>query len=698
MLKKTGVATPPIAAKRDSVSEHHGIVRHDPYAWLKAENWQEVMRSPERLAHDIRRHLEDENAYCDAELERTRPLQERLFAEMKGRIREDDSSVPSPDGPYAYGTRYVTGGQQPLIVRTARAGGDERVLVDGNREANGQAFFRFGGTGHSPDHRLIAWSFDDKGSELYRIRVRDAATGEDLPDVIEGTSGAAIWSADSRALFYVLLDENHRPSKLMRHVLGTPVEADALIFEETDPGFFLGVGKTLDGRFIVIHTHDHETSEVHLLDAADLTASPMLVARREQGIEYSVEARDDQLYILTNASGAEDFEIVTAPIATPDRAHWKTLAPHAPGTLILATTVLKDFLIRLERKDGLPRIVVRDLATGAEHAIAFDEEAYSLGLSDGYEFDTATIRFTYSSMTTPAQVFDYDVRTRTRVLRKTQEVPSGHDPRAYTTRRLFAAAHDGEQVPVTMLYRNDTPLDGSAPVWLYGYGAYGITIPAAFNTNILSLVDRGFIYAIAHIRGGKDKGYHWYRDGKRAQKPNTFRDFVSVGEFLVAKGFTRSGTIVAQGGSAGGLLMGAVVNLAPDLFSGIIAEVPFVDALCTMLDDTLPLTPPEFPEWGNPIASRADYDLIASYSPYDNVRRTRYPHILATAGLTDPRVMYWEPAKWVAKLRELNESENLVLLHTRMEAGHAGSPGRFDRLKEVALVYAFGLLVAGKAD
>ncbi len=353
--------------------------------------------------------------------------------------------------------------------------------------------------------------------------------------------------------------------------------------------------------------------------------------------------------------------------------------------------------MRLERENGLPRIVIRDMSNGEEHAIAFDEEAYSLGLGEMREYDTDNLRFSYSSMTTPAQVYDYDMRQRTRALRKTQEVPSGHNPADYVTKRIQAEAADGETVPVTLLYRKDTKLDGSAPLWLYGYGSYGITIPAGFNTNILSLVDRGFIYAVAHIRGGKDKGYRWYKDGKREKKINSFTDFVAAATALIRRGYTREGNIVAQGGSAGGLLMGASVNLAPHLFKGVVAEVPFVDVLTTMLDDTLPLTPPEWQEWGNPIANPEAYDVIAAYSPYDRVEAKDYPHILAVGGLTDPRVTYWEPAKWVARLRELKTDSNLLLLKTNMEAGHAGASGRFDRLKEVALVYAFGIKVAGKA-
>ncbi|MBN9017331.1 MAG: S9 family peptidase [Rhizobiales bacterium] len=687
---------PPVAAKRPLVSQHHGVTITDDYAWLRAANWQEVMRAPETLDPAIRAHLDAENAYTAAEMADTEALQAALFKEMRARIKEDDSSVPAPDGPYAYASRYTEGAQHPLIVRTPRDGGPETILIDADAMAKGLAYFDLGGADHSPDHKLIAWSFDDRGSESYTIRIREADTGRDLDDRIEGTTGGSVWAADGRTLFYTVLDDNHRPCKLLRHVVGTPASADVLVYEETDPGFFLGVGQTQSARFVLIETHDHETAEVHLIDAADPTAAPRLVAARKTGEEYDVDHNGDRLYILTNADGAEDFKIVTAPVAAPGRENWIDLVPHQPGTLILGLTLYKDFMVRLERFAGLPRIVIRALANGEEHAIAFDEEAYSLGLGDGYEFDTTNLRFTYSSMTTPARVYDYDMATRTRVLRKEQEVPSGHDPDAYVTRRVFAPAGDGETVPVSLLYRKDTPLDGSAPLLLYGYGAYGITIPASFSTTRLSLVDRGFVYAIAHIRGGKDKGYRWYREGRREKKVNSFKDFVAAGEYLAREGFTARGKIVAWGGSAGGMLMGAVANMAPDLFGGVIAEVPFVDVLNTMLDDTLPLTPPEWPEWGNPIESAADFATIAAYSPYDNVTAQAYPPILAIGGLTDPRVTYWEPAKWVAKLRETKTGEALLLLKTNMDAGHGGASGRFDSLKETAFAIAFALKVAGR--
>ncbi|HXG79570.1 MAG TPA: S9 family peptidase [Methyloceanibacter sp.] len=683
----------PRAVRKPYVSTHHGIRRVDDYAWLRASNWQAVIRDPTLLDPEIRAYLEAENAYCRAMMTGTEPLQETLFAEMKGRIKEDDASVPAPDGVFAYYTRFVAGGQHPLICRVPRDGGEEQVLIDGNRLAEPHAYFRLAGVAHSPDHSLLAYAVDTKGSEFYSVNVVEAATGKLVDSRIVDSNGSLEWATDSRTLVYIWLDGEHRPRRVLCHAVGAD-SADVIVHEQNDPGFFLGLGTTQDRRYLTLSVHDHESAEISLIDAANPYAAPLLIAPREPEHDYSVDHHDGRLIILTNSGGAEDFRIVEAPVDAPGRENWREIEPHKPGRLILDVVAYKDFLVRLEREHGLPRIVVRRFAGGEEHAIAFDEDAYALGLSPGYEYDTPTLRFTYSSMTTPAQVFDYDMRTRERILRKTQEIPSGHDPSLYVTRRVMAPAKDGETVPVSLLYRKETKLDGSAPLLLYGYGAYGHVIPAAFNANALSLVDRGFVYAIAHIRGGKDKGYRWYKDGKREKKINSFTDFIAAGEYLAAKNYTSRGYIVANGGSAGGMVMGAVANMAPDLFLAIIAEVPFVDVLTTMLDASLPLTPPEWPEWGNPIESESDYRTIASYSPYDNVRAQAYPHILALAGLTDPRVTYWEPAKWVARLRELATGDNLILLRTNMEAGHAGASGRFERLKEVALAYAFALKVA----
>lgn len=690
----------PRAEKRPSVSTHHGVAITDDYAWLKAPNWQEVMREPAKLDPAIRAYLVAENDYTAAAMRHTEALQATLFAEMKGRIKEDDSTVPSPDGPHAYFTRYREGGQHPIVCRQPRDGGADEVMLDGDALAAGKAYFQLGGAAHSPDHRLLAWTADEAGSEFYTLRVRDLTRAADLADEVPQTGGSAVWTADASAFYYVKLDDNHRPSRVYRHRLGTPSADDQLIYEEPDSGFFVSVGKLQSGRFAEIAIHDHETSECRLLDLTVADAKPVLVAARETAVQYNVEHHPSlggaaMLVVRTNADGAEDFKIALAALDRPERANWRDLVPHRPGVLVLGITLLADWLIRLEREDGLPRIVVRHLRSREEHAIAFAEEAYSLGSSDGYEFATNTLRFTYSSMTTPAEVWDYDLSDRKRLLRKRQEVPSGHDPDAYVTLRLLAPTADGETVPISILHRRDVTPNGSAPCLLYGYGAYGAAMPASFSTGRLSLVDRGFVYAIAHVRGGTEKGWRWYREGKLAKKPNTFGDFIASAEFLTAKGWAAPGMMIAHGGSAGGMLMGAIANMRPDLFGGLIADVPFVDVLNTMLDDTLPLTPPEWPEWGNPIVDPRAFETIRGYSPYDNVRAQDYPAMLVLAGLTDPRVTYWEPAKWVAKLRALRTNANTLVLRTNMEAGHGGAAGRFDRLKEVALSYAFAIDVAG---
>ncbi|MDH3700365.1 MAG: S9 family peptidase [Alphaproteobacteria bacterium] len=691
------VPAPPRAAPRPSVTERHGDRLEDPYAWLKDENWQQVMREPDVLDGEIRAYLEAENDYTTAILAPVADLKGRLFEEIKGRIKEDDSSVPAPDGAYEYYRRYETGGQHPLYCRRTRDGNsqDEEILLHGDREAEGHPYFDVAACRQSPDHRRLAYATDLNGSEIYTIQVKDLTQGRLLDDTIANAHGALVWANDGETFFYTVLDDNHRPSRVYRHRVGDDPATDALIYEEPDAGFFVSIGRTESRRFIVIDAHDHETSEVRLIDAAQPDSAPVLVAARETELEYSVSHHGDQLIILTNADGAEDFKLMTAPVDRPGRQHWQDLVPHQDGTLIVDMELFADHLVRLERRDGLPRIVIRRLSDGDEHRIAFDEAAYSLSLLGGYEFETTTLRFAYSSMTTPEQIYDYDMTSRDRSLRKQQEVPSGHNPDDYVTHRIFATSHDGETVPVSILFGRDTKLDGSAPLLLYGYGSYGHAIPASFSVSRLSLVDRGFVYAIAHIRGGTERGYGWYLAGKREHKMNTFLDFIGAAEKLRDDGYARPGAIACHGGSAGGMLVGAVANLRPDLFNAVIGEVPFVDVLNTMCDDTLPLTPPEWPEWGNPIEDPAAYRTIKSYSPYDNVAAVDYPHMMITAGLTDPRVTYWEPAKWVAKLRALKTDQNTLLLHTNMDAGHGGAAGRFDRLKETAMVYAFLLLVFG---
>jgi oligopeptidase B len=692
----------------------HGVRLIDEYAWLKAENWREVMRDPFQLDPAIRAYLQAENDYCERALADTKTLQETLFAEMKGRIKDDDSSVPDPDGPYVYYVRYRKDGQHPLVCRKPRnpsqfaskqapdSKPEEQLLLDGDKLAHGKAFFRLGATRHSANHRLLAWLADEAGSEFYTARVRVIDSGTDLGDVVPDVSGAVVWTQDASAFYYVRLDQNHKPAGVFRHRLGTGVAADVRVFTEPDAGFFISIGRHSSGRFGDISVHDHETSEAWLIDLSASDAEPTLIAARQSGIQYQVEHHPafkggPALIIRTNADGAEDFKIVWSPLETPGRAYWRDLVPHRPGVYILSFIVREEWLIRLEREDGLPRIVVRRLASGEEHTIAFAEEIYSLGIEGGYEFATNLLRFTYSSMTTPEEVWDYDLGSRERILRKRQEIPSGHNSADYVTQRLFAPAADGETVPISLLYRKDIALDGTMPCLLYGYGAYGISIPAAFSGNRLSLVDRGFVYAIAHVRGGSEKGWRWYRDGKLAKKINTFTDFIAASEYLSNSGWCAPGKIVAEGRSAGGTLIGAVANMRSDLYAGLIAGMPFVDVLNTMLDETLPLTPPEWPEWGDPNRDAAAFQTILAYSPYENLRAQSYPAILALAGLTDPRVLYWEPAKWIARLRRLRTDKNVIAFRTNLDAGHAGAAGRFDRLSEVALAYAFAIKVVGAA-
>jgi oligopeptidase B len=695
---KKSLLSAPSAPRRPHTFTTHGIAVTDDYAWLKDEKWQEMLRDPSILDPDIRTYLEAENDYTDSLLGHTNPLQKKLVAEMRGRIKEDDSSVPSPDGPFAYFRKFREGGQHEIFARMPRNGGDETTVLDGDALAAAHDYFKFGGSRHSPDHKLHAWSADTKGSEYFSIRVRDWADGTDRDDLVEETDGGVVWSTDGASFFYVKLDDNHRPMQVWRHRLGTKQADDALVHEEADSGWFTHLHESSSGRFCVIAGGDHETSEQRLIDLAHPEAPPRLVATREEGVQYSIADRGDELFILTNADGAIDFKVVTAPLTSPERANWRELIPYREGVYVLDVELYANHMVRLERANALPAIIIRDLTSGEEHAIAFDEAAYSLDTMGGYEFETTNLRFSYSSMTTPSEVYDYDMAQRTRVLRKRQEIPSGHNPADYVTTRIMATAHDGAQVPVSILHRKDLARDGRAPLLLYGYGSYGMAMPASFSANRLSLVDRGFVYAIAHIRGGADKGWGWYLDGKREKKTNSFDDFAAAGHALIEAKYTNAKCIVGHGGSAGGMLMGAVANRSGELFAGIVAEVPFVDVLNTMLDDTLPLTPPEWPEWGNPIESEKDFRTILSYSPYDNVAAKDYPAILAMGGLTDPRVTYWEPAKWIARLRATMTGGGPVLLRINMGAGHGGASGRFNRLDEVAIVYAFALWAVGMAE
>jgi oligopeptidase B len=680
---------PPVAPKIPHRIEQLGRVRTDDYAWMKDDNWQQVLRDPKALRADVRDHLNAENAYTKAVLAGTEDLQAQLFAEMKGRIKEDDSSVPAPDGPFDYYVRYDLGAEHPVHGRRARGAAEgEEVLLDEEALSKGKAYFHVGGAHHSPDHKLYAWAADEQGSEYYQVRVKDLATGEEVGPPIESAYGDFCFSPDSQWLFWIWRDENARPAKVFRRAARGG--EDTLVYEEKDEGMFLGVGVAADDSHVLIHVGNQETTELWLIPAADPTAEPVVAEPRQVGVKYALDHWTDRWVIRTNADDAVDFKLCVSDAAVPARSTWREWIAHRPGHYVVGFAAYANHLVRAERVNALDTLVVTS-REGGEHVVDFDEEAYALNLEGGYEYDTTTMRFVYQSPTTPRQTFDYDMATRARTLRKTQEVPSGHDPARYVARRLLAKAADGAEVPITLLMLKDVAQDGSAPVLLYGYGSYGHAMEPSFSIRNLSLVDRGWIWATAHIRGGSDKGWGWFLDGRKEKKPNTFTDFIACAEHLVAEGYASKGRIAAYGGSAGGMLMGAVANLRPDLWGAIIAAVPFVDVLNTMSDTTLPLTPPEWPEWGNPIEDPAAYDLIESYSPYDRVSARPYPPILATGGLSDPRVTYWEPQKWVAKLREHTTGDAPILLKINMEAGHGGASGRFDFLKEIALDYAFAI-------
>lgn len=691
----------PTVEQRPQEITQHGETRIDEFAWLRDDNWQQVMREPEVLEADIRTMLEAENAYVSEVMSPVRGLQSRIYDEMRGRIKEDDSSPPERDGPFFYYVRYREGGQYPVYVRrpadeNGEITGDEQIILDGDAEAEGFEYFDLGAVSQSPDHRYLAYAVDTAGSEFYTLRIRDMQTGEDVASLTEEGYGSLVWANDSETIYWVWRDENNRPRRVYRQAFNS--DDAELIYEESDPGYFLGVGKTEGDTWIALTSGDHMTSEWRVFDANDPAAEAILVSEREPGIEYSLTEAGGALYVRTNQDGAVDFKIMTAPLDDPRRENWEDLIDHRPGVLVNGLIGFENWMVRMERSNALPRIIVRNLADNAEHEISFDEEAYALGLQGSAEYATDEMRFSYESPSTPEETFDYNMAARERTLIKRQEIPSGHEASDYVVRRLMAPARDGVEVPVTLLYHADTPIDGTAPVLLYGYGSYGITIPASFSVSRLSLVDRGMIYAIVHMRGSQAMGYNWYLDGKLNNKRNTFNDFVDGGRFLVNEGYTSEGQLVAMGGSAGGLLVGAAMNQDPSLFAGVIAAVPFVDVVNTISDPNLPLTPPEWNEWGNPIEDADAYRYMMSYSPYDNVTEQAYPHLFATAGLTDPRVTYWEPAKWVARLRDRRTDDGLTLFRTNMGAGHGGASGRFDALEERAEEWAFALMAVGLAD
>lgn len=692
--------TPPIANKKLETFTLHNQTRQDEYAWLKDPHWEKVMQEPEVLNTEIRAYLEAENNYSAQELNDTTALQQKLFSELRARIKEDDSSVPEKDGDYYYYVRYEENQQYPIYCRYSKNNTkQEEILLDANQIAKEFSYFHIGDAGHSYDHRYFSYSADIKGSEFYTLYTIDLHSKQLLDDKISNIQSTFVWAKDNRTIFYTTLDNNHRPDKVYCHTLGEDIKQDILVYQEQDPGFFVTLDITESENYILISAHDHVTSEIYTINASKPKQAAKLFSKREAGLEYEISDHGDLFYIVTNKDGAEDYKIMQTSLHNTTQKHWQDLYNPPSGTLLRGIYVCKSYLIRSERCEGLPRIAIVEITNDKlcdEHYIEFKEEAYELNAIPGYEFETETLRFSYTSMTTATQIFDYHIPSRARELKKQQQVPSGHNENEYVTRRLFATAKDGESIPISLFYKKTTAIDGSAPLLLYAYGSYGSSMPASFSTNRLSLVNRGFIYAIAHVRGGMEKGYAWYRQGKLKQKQNTFNDYICCAEFLIENQFTKTGYIAVHGGSAGGMLVGAVINMRPDLFHAAIADVPFVDVLNTMSDDSLPLTPPEWPEWGNPITSEEDYKTILDYSPYDNVSKQDYPNILVTAGLTDPRVTYWEPAKWVARLRANKTDNKLLLLKTNMQAGHGGASGRFDYLKEVALMYAFLLKVFQK--
>jgi oligopeptidase B len=675
----------------------HGDERVDDWYWLH-----------ERDHPEVRAYLEEENAYTKAAMAHTAEIQQRLYEEFLGRVQETDVSAPVPHGPHEYYLRTLEGSQYGVHCRRPRgrsglpdpfaapgtASGEE-VLIDENALAEGHEYFALGGSAVSPDHRLLAYSLDLTGGERFTLRFRSLADARDLPDVVLDVYYGLAWANDNRTLFYTRPDAAMRPWQVWRHTLGTDSDQDTLVLQEDDDRFYASVRRTRSNRFVVIALHSRITSEVWLVDADQPDAPPRIVEERVQGVEYDVEhhrsARyDDRLFVLTNDGGAENFKVLVAPTATPGRESWEEVVAHRDNVRLDGVAAFAEWVVVTERAEGLERIVVRPLA-GEPHVVDMPEPVYSAGLGPNAEYDTRTLRYAYTSLVTPPSSYDYDMERRARTLVKQQPVLGGYDPSAYESERLWATSADGVRVPISVVHRRGMSRDGSTPLLLYGYGSYEVSIDPTFSAVRLSLLERGVAFAIAHVRGGGELGRRWYQHGKLGHKPNTFSDFIACAEHLVRDGFTSPERLVARGGSAGGLLVGAVVNARPDLFRAVVAEVPFVDCLTTILDESLPLTVTEWEEWGNPVADGAVYDLMKSYSPYDNVEAKDYPALLVTAGLNDPRVQYWEPAKWVAKLRTTKTDDRPLLLKTEMGAGHAGRSGRYDAWRDEAFVLAFVL-------
>lgn len=663
----------------------------DNYSWIKQKNWKEVILDPNKLNTSVKRYLDEENLFKEEQLKDIKDIEKKLFEELKSKIKNEDNSVPKKDGDYYYAYKYNKNSEYPIYYRKNIKNNFEEIILDCEKKSKTHSYFNVAAISHSHNHKHLAYNIDTNGSEYFSIFIENIETKEILSPEIKNTTGDIIWSLDNNYIFYVGLDQNHRPTKVFKHKIGSDSEKDLLIYEEKDPSFFCSINLSKTKKYLFIRTADHETSEYLFINLKLNQTTPILFKKRIKKIEYDLEHHEKFFVISTNIDNAKNFKIMISHEESYQK--WEEFITYERINLILDFILLKDWLVRLERTEGSENIIILNLNNKNQHKISFDEEAYNLSLDHGYEYETDAFRYSYSSPTTPKSIFDYDCKSKKQELKKTQEVPSGHNKNDYICKKIFATAHDNEKIPITILYKKGIKLDSSNHLLLYGYGSYGISIPSNFSTNRLSLVDRGIIYAIAHIRGGKEKGYEWYENGKLLNKKNTFLDFISCAEKLCEDKYTSPKKIIAQGGSAGGLLMGYIANERPDLFLGIIAQVPFVDICNTMLDEDLPLTVTEIPEWGDIKNNKKSFLYVKSYSPYDNVKKQNYPHMLVTGGISDPRVTYWEMTKWVAKLRENKTDDNLLLLHMNMTAGHSGASGRFDYLKEIAMEYGFVLKI-----
>lgn len=663
----------------------------DNYSWIKQKDWKEVILNPNKLNSQVKKYLDEENLFKENQLKDIKDIEKKLFEELKSKIKNEDNSVPKKDGDYFYGYKYNKNSEYPIYYRKNIIKNSEEIILDCEKKSKTHTYFNVASISHSHNHKSVAYNIDTNGSEYFSIFVEDIDKKEILSPEIKNTTGDIIWSLDNNYIFYVGLDQNHRPTKVFKHKIGSDTNKDLLIYEEKDPSFFCSINLSKTKKYLFIRTADHETSEYLFINLQLNETTPVLFKKRIKKIEYDLEHHEKFFLISTNIDEAKNFKIMISHEQSYQK--WEEFIAYEKDNLILDFILLKDWLVRLERTEGSENIIILNLNNKDQHKISFDEEAYNLSLDHGYEYETDTFRYSYSSPTTPKSIFDYDCKLKKQELKKTQEVPSGHNKDDYICKKIFATAHDNEKIPITILYKKGVKLDSNNYLLLYGYGSYGISIPSNFSTNRLSLVDRGIIYAIAHIRGGKEKGYEWYENGKLLNKKNTFLDFISCAKKLCEDKYTSPKKIIAQGGSAGGLLMGYIANESPDLFLGIIAQVPFVDICNTMLDEDLPLTVTEIPEWGDIKNDKKSFLYVKSYSPYDNVKKQNYPHMLVTGGISDPRVTYWEMTKWVAKLRENKTDNNLLLLHMNMTAGHSGASGRFDYLKEIAMEYGFVLKI-----